>query len=170
MVIPFAFLCQDPHLPRTSSSPSPVPSLQRQVALKQTSGLLRVFLTTSCSSCNARCNILQTDRHKNFLVKIYQSVSLNQKSQSHLKTKKKGRKPNFQPWALPGQRRAWNIPLQCHNLSEQQGEINTKSFQKHLHKSPNVFVFLSVRVILGPWATPISLLWDKSKNRSLSSH
>lgn len=89
MVIPFAFLCQDPHLPRTSSSPSPVPSLQRQVALKQTSGLLQVFLTTSCSSCNARCNILQTDRHNNFLLKIYQSASLNQKTQSHLKTKKR---------------------------------------------------------------------------------
>lgn len=96
MVIPFAFLCQDPHLPRTSSSPSPVPSLQRQVALKQTSGLLQVFLTTSCSSCNARCNILQTDRHNNFLLKIYQSASLNQKTQSHLKTKK-GRKETKLP-------------------------------------------------------------------------
>lgn len=89
MVIPFAFLCQDPHLPRSSSSPSPVPSLQRQVALKQTSGLLQVFLTTLCSSCNARCNTLQTDRHNNFLLKIYQSASLNQKTQSHLKTKKR---------------------------------------------------------------------------------
>lgn len=62
MAIPSASLCQDHICPIPPPPPPPCRlfllrlSLECRAALKQASGLHQVFLTTSCSSCDACCN------------------------------------------------------------------------------------------------------------------
>ena len=104
MAIPSASLCQDHICPIPPPPPPPPPcrlfllslSLERRAALKQASGLHQVFLTTSCSSCDACCNaprFRQTRRRKMCPLKSsprsdVSNVTLTKTGNAALKNKK----------------------------------------------------------------------------------
>ena len=118
MAIPSASLCQDHICPIPPPPPPPPPpcrlfllslSLEHRAALKQASGLHQVFLTTSCSSCDACCNaprFRQTRRRKMCPLKSsprsdVSNVTLTKTGNAALKNKKLKLK-NINPTKYPG--------------------------------------------------------------------